>query len=107
MKSFLRHHWQEINTRSGQPFSYDLLELESYDYDTEPACRAMVAYRSLKQANDLEFLSPFSVVSMLNLKTQNQQSFIVQSVNHSIFILKHFCHFGTASPSSNKRKRNL
>ena len=55
MKSFLRHHWQEVNTRSGQPFSYDLLELESYDYDTEPACRAMVDYRSLKQANDLEF----------------------------------------------------
>lgn len=47
LKQFLRHHWEEVNKRSGQPFSYALLEAESFNYNTEPACRAVVAARNL------------------------------------------------------------
>lgn len=46
-KSFLRHHWEEIGARTGQPFSFDLLEREHFNYDTEPACRAVVVAREL------------------------------------------------------------
>ena len=42
MKDFLMHHWQEVNNRSGQPFGYDLFDLEEFEYDTEPSCRAVV-----------------------------------------------------------------
>ena len=48
-KSFLRHHWEEIGARTGQPFTYRLLERASFTYDTEPACRAVVVLRAILQ----------------------------------------------------------
>ncbi len=54
-KDFLQHHWEEVNKASGQPFSYDLLDLEEFNYDTEPACRAVVSVRTLAPEKELEF----------------------------------------------------
>lgn len=54
-KDFLRHHWEEVNKRSGQPFGYDLFELADFDYDTEPACRAAVTARSIAPDKALSF----------------------------------------------------
>jgi putative protein-disulfide isomerase len=45
--SFLQHHWEEIHQRTGQPFNYALLQRDSFNYDTEPSCRAVVAARTL------------------------------------------------------------
>ena len=49
MRQFLRHHWEEVWTRTGQPFSYELLDDQerSFDYDTEPPCRAVVIAREM------------------------------------------------------------
>jgi len=44
-KDFLKHHWKEVSQRSGQPFGFDLFEREAFNYDTEPACRAVVTVR--------------------------------------------------------------
>lgn len=54
MKEMLRGHWVEVNKRSKQPFSYDVLD-ESHEiiYDTEPPCRATVVVREM--APDKEF----------------------------------------------------
>lgn len=46
-KSFLRHHWEEIGARTGQPFSTRFLERASFNYDTEPSCRAFVVLRGM------------------------------------------------------------
>jgi putative protein-disulfide isomerase len=46
-KGFLKHHWEEVNQRSGQPFGYDLFEREHFQYNTEPSCRAVVAARKM------------------------------------------------------------
>lgn len=54
-KGFLRHHWEEIGQRTGQPFSFRLLEREFFNYDTEPACRAVVAARPLLGGSELGF----------------------------------------------------
>lgn len=54
-KQFLRQHWIEISRRSGQPFSYRLLDLAAFNYDTEPACRAVVAARALLNDRELDF----------------------------------------------------
>jgi putative protein-disulfide isomerase len=54
-QDFLRHHWEEVSSRSGQPFTYDLLEMDYFNYDTEPACRAIVAARSLAPAQEHRF----------------------------------------------------
>lgn len=55
MKSFLRHHWEQVHTQSGQPFSYDLLDRDEFNYDTEPACRAVIAARTLLNEKEMEF----------------------------------------------------
>lgn len=55
MKSFLKHHWSQVSERSGQPFGYKLFDLDDFDYDTEPACRAVVAARPFLGHNEMDF----------------------------------------------------
>jgi putative protein-disulfide isomerase len=46
LKSTLHHHWSEVTKRSGKPFGTGQFDREGYIYDTEPACRAVVAIRT-------------------------------------------------------------
>ncbi|WP_223631982.1 DsbA family protein [Corallococcus sp. EGB] len=46
-KGFLRHHWEEIAERTGQPFSTRFLDRAAFNYDTEPACRAFLVMRGM------------------------------------------------------------
>ena len=52
---FLKEHWEEVGKRSGQPFSYDILKDDSFVYDTEPACRAVVLMRTLQPESEFDF----------------------------------------------------
>lgn len=47
-REFLRAHWIEIGQRTGQKFRLDILDREPWIYDTELACRAVVAVRRLR-----------------------------------------------------------
>ena len=47
------HHWQAVHARTGQPFRFDDALPANFVYDTEPACRAVVA------AGALDAASPF------------------------------------------------
>lgn len=46
-RSFLRREWEHIAKKTGQPFGMSLLDRPFFDYDTEPACRAVVTARLL------------------------------------------------------------
>jgi len=46
MRAEILHHWEEVHRRSGQPFKFDGMQ-EGFVYDTEPACRAVVAMLDL------------------------------------------------------------
>lgn len=50
----IRHHWQEVEKATEQPFEYTLLERKDFVYDTEPACRAVVTLRYLKPEAELD-----------------------------------------------------
>ncbi len=54
-RAFLKHHWEEVNKRSGQPFNFDLLNQDHFNYDTEPACRAVVTVRNMEAEKVLSF----------------------------------------------------
>ena len=54
-KDFLRHHWEDVGMKSGQPFKFELLNKDYFDYDTEPACRAVVAVESISRDKMLPF----------------------------------------------------
>jgi len=46
-KNYLRAHWQQVAQRTGQPFDETILEKEWFEYDTHPACRAVITVREL------------------------------------------------------------
>ena len=52
-KGFLRNEWRHIAQATGQPFGFTLLEAAHFDYDTEPACRAVAAAKLLLARNHL------------------------------------------------------
>lgn len=55
MAEFLRSHWMEIGERTGQPFSFDILDDPDFIYDTEPASRAVVVARMMNPEIEYEF----------------------------------------------------
>ncbi len=40
-----RSHWEHVREASGQPFDFAFFSRETFVYDTEPACRAVVVMR--------------------------------------------------------------
>ncbi len=46
-KEYLKGHWKQVSQRTGQAFSDGLFEKESFDYDTYPACKAVITVREL------------------------------------------------------------
>lgn len=75
MKNFLRHHWEEVNERSGQPFGYDLFDLEDFNYDTEPSCRAVVAARPLVKEREMEFFEAIQRKFYVESQDPNKPAF--------------------------------
>ena len=54
-KNYLKHHWKEVNKRSGQPFDFSFFDQADFDYDTEPPCRATVTARTIAPEKALTF----------------------------------------------------
>ncbi|PKV75404.1 DsbA family protein [Pontibacter ramchanderi] len=54
MKAAVQQHWQEVAKATGQAFDFSFFERESFVYDTEPACRAVITMRYLQAEKELE-----------------------------------------------------
>lgn len=52
-RQFLRNEWDHVAQRTGQPFTHKLLERAHFEYDTEPACRAVNAARYFLKHEEL------------------------------------------------------
>lgn len=57
MRSFLRHHWEEIGERTGQPFDLGGLDRDDWTYDTLMADIAAVVMRELNPEEALPFFA--------------------------------------------------
>lgn len=55
-KAAVRHHWEAVHQETGQPFDFSLFDRDDFVYDTEPACRAVVAVRSVAPEQALSYL---------------------------------------------------
>lgn len=77
MADFLKSHWQEVNQRTNQPFSYEILKNKDFIYDTEPASRAIVVARTMDPTVEYEF---FKAVQMAfyrdNKNTNNLETYL-------------------------------
>lgn len=47
MRRDIRHHWQDVQARTGQAVDFARLDDVTFVCDTEPACRALVVVRTL------------------------------------------------------------
>lgn len=47
-KEYLRQHWRSVEKMTHQPFNKTLFERKTFDYNTEPACRAVITVRELE-----------------------------------------------------------
>ena len=46
-KKYLAQNWYAVQTKTNQPFNFSLLNRTIFDYDTYPACKAVVSVREL------------------------------------------------------------
>ena len=46
-RDYIRGAWTRVGAASGQPFDFTFFDRDSFVYDTEPACRAIVTVRSM------------------------------------------------------------
>lgn len=55
-KRTIREHWTHVEELTGQAFDYAFFEREDFVYDTDVACRAVVAARMLRPESALMML---------------------------------------------------
>jgi len=70
LADFLKKHWEDVNARSGQPFSYGVLQ-ENYAYDTEPPSRAVVVVRGMKPELEMQFFKALQTLFYVGNKDMN------------------------------------
>jgi len=56
-KDYIRGAWTRVGAATGQPFDMAFFDREGFIYDTEPACRAVVAARRLMPRMALPFMA--------------------------------------------------
>lgn len=59
-REYIRGAWRSVQEASGQPFDHAFFERETFTYDTEPACRAVVTMRRLAPERAFGFLGAVS-----------------------------------------------
>jgi putative protein-disulfide isomerase len=59
-REYIRGAWTRVGAASGQPFDFAFFDRESFTYDTEPACRAIVAVRALAPGKALAMKAAIS-----------------------------------------------
>lgn len=67
-KGFLRNEWTHIASATGQPFGFTLLDESHFNYDTEPACRAVVTAQQLLSGKDHAALNAATFFSEVQRK---------------------------------------
>ena len=55
-KRSISEHWNHVCELAGQSFDFSFFERDNFVYDTEPACRAVVAGRRLRSDAAIDFL---------------------------------------------------
>ncbi len=86
MRSFLRHHWEEVNQRTQQPFNFDLLKSDSdFIYDTEPPSRAVIIARVLNEPKVFDFFKDVQQAFYVeNQDTNDVQTYLPIAEKHGI-----------------------
>ena len=70
--SFLKEHWEHVAEKSGQLFSYGILENVNILYDTEPPSRAVLVVRKMKPEKEYAFFKAVQKTFYVDNQDMNQ-----------------------------------
>jgi putative protein-disulfide isomerase len=59
-KDYIRNAWTRVGAATGQPFDHAFFDRAGFVYDTEPACRGIVAVRGLEPERAVAFKAAIS-----------------------------------------------
>ncbi len=96
LKTFLKNHWEEIQTLTQQAFGYQILEKEDFIYDTEPPARAVFTMRQINPTSEFDFFKAIQHQFYAQGKDTNQiatylelcEDFFVAPSDFEAFYLK-------------------
>lgn len=54
-RNMLKSHWGHVHDASGQPFDYSFFDRDDFNYDTEPAARAVRVVRDIAPGKEWSF----------------------------------------------------
>ncbi len=83
-KDKLRDVWRDIEAMTGQPFDFEFFAREGFVSDTEPASRAVVTMRAIKQARAYDYMARI------------QSAFFAanEDIRQPMVLAGHAAHFG-------------
>lgn len=55
LKSEIQHHWKQVAAVTGADFDFSFFERQDFIYDTEPACRAVIAFSRFRPEETLDY----------------------------------------------------
>ncbi len=71
-RDYIKSAWTRVAEASGQPFDFSFFDRESFVYDTEPACRAVVTTRIRHPDRALDMKSAISTAFYANNRDVTQ-----------------------------------
>lgn len=79
-KAFIKHHWEEIGHRTGQPFKFNIFNNDQFEYVTEASCRSIVTAKQMFTEKDnnkklLEFFFEVQRKFYVDNEDPNQEVF--------------------------------
>jgi putative protein-disulfide isomerase len=77
-RRYILEHWQAVEKLTGQTFRFDGALPDGFVYDTEPACRAMVAARSLDPQSAWDLVKLIQKAFYLEGRDVTQASVLVE-----------------------------
>ena len=81
----LKHHWTEVEKRSGRNFKHDILNDASFVYDTEPPSRAVVSMRHLKPNSEFDFFKDIQeAFYQKNMNTNSLDTYLALIERHEV-----------------------
>ena len=94
MRGYIRHHWQEVEAKTGQPFDFARFDDTDFVYDTEPGCRALVTVRTLAPDKALSMYDALQRAFYAENRDITQPDVLAElaaniGVDHAVF-LNHF-----------------
>lgn len=91
--AYLRANWEAVAQTTAQPFNHALLSRPEFDYDTYPACRALIAVRELwGESAAFEYLGAIQKAFYVESRDITNPEVLASYIEHDVEAFLAFYH---------------